>query len=211
MKVQGKKECCPLCQGELTGEYEDDVFPEIKRHGISSGFLLRLISFISIAFIVICFAVNYMIPTAVRWSLFSAGGIICGWMTISLGITYRKRILKNITWQLFLVTALAVIWDHFTGNIGWSLDFVLPCACVVAMASIFIIAKALKMKSGEYVLYLIIGGIYGMLPFICVLTDLVKIVYPSIICSGISIISLAALLLFRGRSTKAEIERRFHL
>ena len=67
------------------------------------------------------------------------------------------------------------------------------------------------MKSGEYILYLIIGGFYGLLPLICLFAGLVKINYPSVICAVISVIFMAALFLFRGRSTTAEIERRFRL
>lgn len=211
VSVVGNKACCPLCQGELTGEPSEEVYPEIARPKISSEFLLKLISFVAITAIVVCFAVNYMIPTEVRWSLISAAGILCAWLTTSVGIVYRKRVLKNITWQLFLITALSVLWDRFTGWRGWSLDFVLPCGCVASMISIFIIAKVLKMKAGEYVLYMIIGGIYGMLPFICLLFGMIHIVYPSVICTGISVIFIAALFIFRGKTTRDEMEKRFHL
>ena len=185
VNVDGDKGRCPLCQGELTGERERDMFPRIAEPRFLSGRL--------------------------SWSVICIAGVICAWLTTSVGIAYRKRILKNITWELFLITALSVLWDRFTGWRGWSLDFVLPCACVCATVSIFIIAKVLKMKSGEYILYLIIGGFYGLLPLICLFAGLVKINYPSVICAVISVIFMAALFLFRGRSTTAEIERRFHL
>ena len=196
VNVDGDKGRCPLCQGELTGERERDMFPRIAEPRFGSEFLIKLISFIAISAIVICAATDYLLSGRLSWSVICIAGVICAWLTTSVGIAYRKRILKNITWELFLITALSVLWDR-------SLDFVLPCACVCATVSIFIIAKVLKMKSGEYILYLIIGGFYGLLPLICLFAGLVKINYPSVICAVISV--------FRGRSTTAEIERRFHL
>ena len=211
INVEGDKDRCPLCQGELTGEQEREMFPRIAEPRFGSGFILKLIAFIAISAIAICAATDYMLSGSLTWSVISIAGILCAWLTTSVGITYRKRILKNITWELFLITALAVLWDRFTGWRGWSLDFVLPCACICSTVSVFIIAKALKMKSGEYILYLIIGGVYGLLPLICLIAGLVKITYPSVICTVVSVIFMTALFLFRGKTTKDEFERRFHL
>ena len=73
IEVAGNKECCPLCQGELKGmgEAGSDVFPDVPKEKVSSGFLFRLLSFISIAAIIICIAVNLMAPTKVWWSLYA--------------------------------------------------------------------------------------------------------------------------------------------
>ena len=209
--VDGDKDRCPLCQGELTGEPEPEMYPEIKESRFESDFLLKLIAFISISAAAVCVGTDFIISGGITWSLICIGGIVCAWLTTSVGITYRRRILKNITWELILITSLSVIWDKFTGWHGWSVDFVLPCASICAVISIFIISKVLKMKSGEYLLYLIIGGFYGFLPLICLIAGLTKITYPTVICTCLSFIFMAALFLFRGKTTKDEMERRFHL
>lgn len=209
--VDGDKDRCPLCQGELTGEPEPEMYPKIKESRFESDFLLKLIAFISISAAAVCVGTDFIISGGITWSLICIGGIVCAWLTTSVGITYRRRILKNITWELILITSLSVIWDKFTGWHGWSVDFVLPCASICAVISIFIIAKVLKMKSGEYLLYLIIGGFYGFLPLICFIAGLTKITYPTVICTCLSFIFMAALFLFRGKTTKDEMERRFHL
>lgn len=211
INIEGSKERCPLCQGELIGTPEPEMYPRYVYKGLNSTFILKLVSFIAITASVICLATDYMLAERLTWSLISVGGIICAWLTTAVGITYRKNVIKNITWELILVTALAILWDKFTGSYGWSLDFVLPCASICSMVSTFILAKVLKMKSGEYMLYLIMGSIYGLIPFICLAAGLVTIKYPSVISIGVSIIFMAALIIFRGKSTKDEIERRFHL
>lgn len=212
VSVEGQKSRCPLCQGELTGEAETEMYPAFPPPRFGSTFLVKLISFIAISAAVICVVTDFLISDGrLSWSLISSGGILCAWLTTAVAVTYRKRVLKNITFQLFLITALSVIWDRFTGWLGWSLDFVLPCACVCAMGSVMLLAKLLKMKSGEYLLYVIIGCVYGLLPLVCIAAGLVTVRFPSVICAGISVILIAALLLFRGKSTKAEMERRLHL
>lgn len=211
VNIEGEKERCPLCQGELTGTPEEEMYPRFDMPRFGSLFLIKLISFIAITALIICFGTDYMISDGISWSLISAAGIICGWLTTTVGITYRKRILKNITCQLFLVSSLSVLWDRFTGWYGWSLNFVLPCACMVSMISVFVISRVLKMRPGEYMLYLLIGALFGLLPFICVLSGLVTFRYPSVICTILSLILFAGLFTFRGKSAKDEMERRFHL
>lgn len=211
LDIDGNKERCPLCQSKLTGEPSFEMFPPVIEKGIAAEFIIKIVSFAAIASTVICAVTDYLISGRLSWSVISVFGIICAWLTTCVGIYYRKKILKNITWEMFLITAMSVIWDRFTGWLGWSLDFVLPCSCICAVTSIFIIAKVLRMNAREYILYLIIGGLYGMIPLICVLAGLVRINYPSVICSGASAIFMAALFIFRGRTTKDEFERRFHI
>ncbi|MCM1577842.1 MAG: DUF6320 domain-containing protein [Ruminococcus sp.] len=211
VNVDGKKSRCPLCQGELTGEQEEEMYPAFAPPRFGNAFIVKLISFIAVAAGIICLVTDFLLNEGLGWSILSAGGIFCAWLTTTVAVTYRKRVLKNITWQLFLITALSVIWDRFTGWHGWSLDFVLPCACVCATGSILLLAKILKMKTGQYLLYMIIGGVYGLLPLGCIIAGLVNVKAPSVICSGVSAIVIAALLIFRGKSTKAEMERRLHL
>lgn len=211
VNVDGKKSRCPLCQGELTGEPGEEMYPAFANPRFGTSFLVKLISFIAISAAVICVVTDFLMTEHLSWSVISVAGIICAWLTTTVAVTYRKRVLKNITWQLFLITALSVLWDKFTGWYGWSLDFVLPCASVCAMGSIVLLAIILKMKTSQYLLYMIIGGLYGLLPFVCIAAGFVRVKYPSAICSGISVIFIAALLIFRGRSAKAEMERRLHI
>ena len=140
VNINGNKKCCPLCQGTLSGEAEPlkEAYPTPIPPKYNSPLLLKLINFTAVAIIVIAFAVNIMIPTDIWWSLFVAGGTVCAWITVSVSIIYRKKLFKNITWQLFIITGLALLWDTFTGWLGWSLDYVIPCCCAATTISIII-------------------------------------------------------------------------
>lgn len=209
--VNGEKRCCPLCQGILLGNPSVDAYPKIEQPKYNRHFLIRLISFIAIAMAVICTFVNIMLPKYGYWCIFADAGILCGWITAMIGITYRKRLISNIMLQLFIITAMSFIWDSCTGWYKWSIDFVLPCCCFASTVAICVISLVKKLPKSEYIMYLIVNGIYGLVPLIFIVKGVLNIIYPSAICTALSIILVSAIFLFEGRSASSEISKKMHL
>jgi hypothetical protein len=110
-----------------------------------------------------------------------------------------------------LIAVLSVGWDHATGWRGWSLDYLIPIVCIVAMISLAVIAKVTKMPIGDYFVYLFADITFGIVPLVFYLTGLLHVVIPSIVCIAFSVISFTALLLFEGKFMRLELTRRFHL
>ena len=212
-QILGEKQMCPLCQGELSGtpERETEAYPQVPDPKYSAGFLLRLISFAAIVAIVVSFTVNWLVPTQVMWCWFVIGGVVCAWITASVGIVKRRNVLKNISWQVVLVSLLAVGWDYCTTWRGWSLDYAIPGICFAAMVAMTFFSKLTKLPVEEYLVYLILCALYSLLPLIFLLTGSLRVVYPSAICVAVSIISLASLFIFEGTALRNEILRRLHL
>lgn len=211
VSVNGNKRCCPLCQGELLGASSENAYPHFHIPKYSKNLLMKLISFIAISLIIISLAVNLMVPTNMWWSLFAIGGVISAWITATVAIRYRRKLFKNITRQLFIVTIFAVIWDLSTGWLGWSIDYVLPISCMASMLSMYLLSKIMKIPVNEYILYLILDGVYGIVPVIFIFTGVLKIIYPSVICVACSLISIVALLIFEGKNMREEISKKMHL
>lgn len=213
VSINGNKKCCPLCQGELSGESDGDVgaYPFIERPKYNKNALLRIVSFAAIVSIVVCISINLMVPARVWWSLFATGGIVCGWIATSVGIVYKRKLFKNITWQLFILTTLAVLWDWVTEWRGWSIDYVLPCTCLASMLSMVILSKVMKIPVREYIVYFVLDAVYGIVPIIFFLTGVLNVVYPSVICVAASIVSISALILFQGKNMKEEMARKMHV
>lgn len=213
VKIAGDKQYCPLCQGELRGRADPsgEIFPNIPKDKFSNYFVLRLISFIAIAAMVVCVTVNVLLHTALRWSFYVCFGIACAWITGAVGISRRSSIVKNIIHQMFLLSALSVVWDLLTGWRGWSVDYVIPCACTGAMVFMFVMAVTKKIDLSEYLIYLMTSAVYGIIPAVFALLNMLSAVYPSAICIACSIITIAALLLFQGRNIRDEIIRKFHM
>lgn len=210
--IEGNKGCCPLCQGELTDKAEGyDAYMYVPPEKFSRNLMFRIVSFACACAIILAVALNFIIGSEYWWSLFAVAGVASIWVTLSIGITYRKRLFKNITFQLYFITAAAVLWDVATGWQGWSIDFVLPCACVAYMFSIFVLSKVIKGPQNSYVIYLVLDAAYGIVPLIFVLTGVLNVVYPSVICVACSLISIFGLLIFDGRALKEEISKKLHI
>ena len=202
VNVRGSGQVCPLCQSRLTGEAEPDVFPSIPTVYSQFEMLFKLLIFITVSGGLISVALDLMIADGLSWSVFVLLGIVCFWVRIFP---------KNITYQVVLVGIISVVWDFVTGWYGWSIDFVIPIACVVAITSLGIIGKVLKMPSGDYIFSMIADGLFGIIPMILYALKLVHIIYPSIICFTLSLISIASLLIFDGSNIVSGMKKRMHL
>lgn len=211
--ILGAKQACPLCQGELSGtpEPETEVYPQVPDPKYSAGFLLRLIGFAAVVAIVVSFTVNWLVPTQVMWCWFVGGGVTCAWITASVGIVKRRNVLKNISWQVILVSLLAVGWDYFTHWRGWSLDYVIPFTCIAAMLAMAVFSVVTKLPVEEYLIYLILCAVYSLLPLVFLLTGLLRVIYPSAICVALSVIAAAAMVIFGWKNTREELKKKFHL
>lgn len=209
--IAGNKTACPLCSGQLHGEATPPPFPYIAPPKYSKIFLIQLISIIAVAAIVVCITLNMVIPTKVAWSLFAVGGIVCAWITCAVGIKTRSNILKNLTFQLFLVTVFAITWDYGTGWRSWSIDYVLPCLCMAVMICMFILSKTFNMRTEDYLIYWGLNALYGIVPVIFLLTGSLRVIYPSAACFALSCIMGAFILIFQGKNLRTLIARKFHL
>lgn len=215
VNVTGGQPRCPLCQADLVElddkTEEEEVFPVIPTIYRQHHMLFKTLVFVTVVCVVVSLAVNWMLPESGGWSLIVLGAAVCLWLTLWIAVQKRKNILKHILWQLFLVSVLSILWDYFTGWHGWSLDFVVPGICLVAMLSMTIVSRIMKVCVEEYLIYSVLGCLFGIVPLIFLLTGLVNYVYLPLICVAASIIFLAAIVIYQGENIAADLKRRLHL
>lgn len=211
VSFRGEETVCPLCQNRLSGVDEKAIYPMVPTIYRQFELFFKLLIFSTIIAGVTCVAVNLILPQSGYWSVFVVLGILCFWISLLYALRKKDNIPNNITAQVFILSTLSFGWDWFTGWRGWSLSFVIPISCSVAMLSLAIIAKVTKMPAGDYIIYLIVDIVFGTVPLIFYLTGLVGFVIPSIICISLSALSLSALILFEGKNVLREIIKSFHL
>lgn len=119
--------------------------------------------------------------------------------------------MKNEMWQLLLITILAIVWDRYTGWMGWSLDFVLPIGALGVLCSMAVIAKVQHLEREEYLFYLIQAAMAGCIPIVLVWLNLIRFVYLSVICSGISFLVLTGLMIFQKKDTFREFHKKLRM
>lgn len=211
--LRGSQKVCPLCGGIISEDDDrtEEVFPIIPTIYQEFNIFIRLMILISISTVIISFAVNFIFTRESRWSLFVAAAILCMWISLFFIIRKKNNIPKTIIWQVVIVGILSVLWDWFVGWHGWSIDFVIPSICVGAMIVMAVSAKLLKTGIQDLIIYMLVDGIFGILPIVFILFGNLHVLIPSVICVAASAISLSALIIFQGDNMKAELKRRMHI
>lgn len=213
VSVTGDGERCPLCRNLLSGtpSPETEVFPKLPPTRYRRHLLYKLTTAAAVTAVVVCVAINWMFPGPGWWSILAAAGIFSGWFVMMVGISQRRNLVKNVTWQLFIVSALTILLDLLSNWHGWSVDYVLPCLCVFSMGALITLAMVMHLPPNEYLFNLTLAGIYSLLPAVLLLTDKVSVAYPSVISAACGVILLAFIWIFSGRKAGKELTKKFHL
>lgn len=189
-----------------------DGFPEKETaEPVAGKRFLQWFTFSCLVIAVICGMLNGILTPHIHWSLFVLGGIFCTWAVVMIAYFKRRNLLKNGMWQLLIVTGVCIIWDFITGWREWSVNYVLPLLSLVVLFSMTILAKLRKLVAAEYLFYLVMASTYGLIPMLFLLTGVSSVRYPSVICSGISFLFLAALIIFRHKELSQELHKKFHI
>lgn len=212
VNVVGKRKICPLCQDRLTGDKpSEEVFPKISFVYREHSMFFKFIMLISIITATVSVGINILLPDTGAWSVFILGGLGSVWASFITLLNQRKNIPKNIVYQVMNISVMALIWDFLTGWKGWSVNYIIPLACVFAMISMAIISKIRRFPIEDYILYIIIDGLFGVIPILFILFGLLDVLYPTVICIATSIISLSTIMIFEDKKLMAEIKRRLHV
>lgn len=173
--------------------------------------VMQTFSFLCLAVAVFCGMLNYLTLETLNWFWFAAAGCFCAWLVVYVAYAKRRNILKNETWQLLIITVLCILWDHFTGWRGWSLDFVFPFGSLAVLGSIPVIAKVNRLEPEEYLYYLIQAALIGCLPVILLWTGLIHYRIPSVVCVGVSFLVIAGLFIFQKKDMLREFRKKLRI
>ena len=201
-----------LKKEEISYKEEKNEFPgcgEIQQK--EDRKVMQIFSFLCIVVAVVFGMLNYLTLETLNWFLFAAAGCFCGWLVVFVAYAKRRNILKNETWQLLIITVLCILWDHFTGWRGWSLDFVFPFGSLSVLGSVPVIARVNHLESEEYLYYFMQAAMIGCVPLILLWTDLVHYKIPSVVCVGISFLVLAGLFIFQKKNMTREFHKKLRM
>jgi len=201
-----------LRQQGVSCEEEKNEFPGYKREEKETGKkIFQIFSFLCIVIAVSSCMLNYILNKKISYAGFITAGCFCTWLVVTVGYKKRRNLLKNSMWQLVIVSIIAILWDYWTGFRGWSVDLLIPLASMVVLCSVPVIAKIRHLEQEEYLFYFVQISVYGLIPFLLLLFEIVKLPYPSVICSGISFLSLIWIVIFRGKELIQEVHKKFRM
>lgn len=173
--------------------------------------IMQIFTFLCLMAAVVCGMMNYLMLETLNWFWFAAAGCFCGWLVVFTAYAKRRNILKNESWQLLIITVICILWDHFTGWRGWSLDFVFPFGSLAVLWSVPVIARINHMEPEEYLYYFIQAAVIGCVPVILLWAGLIHYKVPSVVCTGISFLVLAGLFIFRKKDMLREVRKKLRI
>ena len=185
--------------------------PQQKKEERTGILFFKYFSFVCLVIAVTAGMINLLCTPNTYWSIFFIGVVSCMWLSFSIGFYKRRNLLKNAMWQMTFFSVASLIWDGVTGWRGWAVDYVLPSVFFLNLCFVAVMASVQKLKSHEYMIYFLMAGMSGLIPFILWLTGIVQIAFPSILCSGGSFLFLAALAIFKSKELGAELHKKFHI
>lgn len=184
-------------------------FPEVEQDDVHIWF--RLYSFICLALIATCVAIHFSFDVSTNWTISMAAGVASAWAIIGVGFKKRFNLLKSAMWQLVLLSVGSVVWDWFIGWKGWSINYFIPVLCMFILLFMFIVSIARKDTAREYMIYFVMNCVFGMLvPLFFLVMGWIQYRMLSVFCVLFSFLFFVAIVMFKGKEFKEEMNKKFH-
>lgn len=211
ININSNIEECPLCRTPLDNKKKvDDPFPLVKSKFNNITLLYKLLLLISVIGILISVLINYSVSKKLSWSGFVIAAIGCFWATFLAAIKKKNYFFKWLFTELNVILAVTFLWDYITGWHNWSLTFVLPFICILYSILVFIFRLFIRNLLKDYIFYTYINCLIGLIPLYSILTNKVKIVWPSFVSVVICSFLMISLIIFNKKQVASELERRLH-
>lgn len=212
IEVKGNLNFCPLCQNELQDKDKkrEDIYPRVESRS-SSHMLLKIFGFIAMVSSILAVFFNLILPSKTAWSILVIGIMGFVWLSLAVAIKKHRHVVKYLWYQIMILGLLTIFIDCMTGNHGWAISIVIPFLLITAMIVMSILSKILHLQAGDYLIYLLLDALVGIIPYIFILSGDAISDIPSIICILASIISIVRIVIFEGRTMMSELKRRLHV
>ena len=213
VKIKGKKTCCPLCQGqirEIEGNLEAS-FPTIKKKKISNVTLFKLVTFLFIASEIVLETINIQTKSMLPYIGVTMLGFLVAWITFVTTLYLRNNLLKVVTWEVVVAIVVDVYIDIKTGYIGWSVEWMIPATLFGLAIATIIIAKIMKLRLDEYILYLVLDLIMALLQIIFIRNGMNDFTWPAVIVIMIYLILIVGVIIFRFADLKNASQKMFNM
>lgn len=211
--VKGNWTECPVCQTSL--ELQDN---EEKEKSSFAGVPLQynrqkaIQSFLRYSLIIVFlyFIANYFWPFNFFGLEYVLFGLIITWTIIVILVRKRRNIAKAINYLLFFISLASVYIDYVNGWRGWSITFVVPILSISALVAMRITLRVIKLKAEDYVLYLELAALAGIVPLLFLIMDWVGHTLPSLISVIFSAFMFIGVLLKYRQMLIRELQKRMH-
>lgn len=213
--VKGDWAICPLCARPL--EIADD-----SENSEASSFInvplrynrekAKQVFFrVSLVVVALYFIITSFYPFQFFGLEYVLFGLLVTWTTIVIFIRKRNNFAKVIVYFLILISLASIYFDYINGWRGWSITFVMPILSMASLLSIFIAMQVIDLKVHDYVLYLQLVAVYGIVPLIFLIMGWVGHPLPSVLSVILSLIMFVGVLINYRSLLITELQKRMHI
>ncbi|MBR1440816.1 MAG: hypothetical protein IJ589_06290 [Lachnospiraceae bacterium] len=219
IRVRGKKDCCPMCQGKVNelprseGKEAvfDGAFPPVK-HGRYSSVSIMKIALFLFFLLEIGFGIgHYMTGFQHSWISMVMLGVFVGLIDLQVVIYLHSNLLKLLSVELIVSMVVNYYIDLKTGFHGWSVMWAIPASVVAMVFITYIVSLAAGLMVEEYSMYLLLTLFVSLFQFIPIAKKQNPLELPAVISVGIALAVNLGVLIFKFKDLKTAIERRFNL
>lgn len=217
---------CPLCGSYLDEKDNNDncevyanidekvTYPVLKDNQRVSFFKYK-INIIFLVITVICVALNILINPQSHWSSYVAMGFVFLAGCVLLPITNKTKLLRQLRWDLIILTVLAIAMEFAVcnGKFYWvSVEFVIPFVYVIAITLLDFLIFFQHRNNRELFIHLLFCTVFAVLPQIVLwVAQWQKWYQPKTIINFVIffavLINLAVVFVVYSKQVKEDMER----
>lgn len=214
VNIKGDWDVCPLCHTPLAKNEQVKETPTSFLNvplQYNRDRALKIFYRSSIALVLLYFLVQLIYPFQFFGLEYVLFGLFVTWIVIVILIQKHKNLAKAIVYILFLISLVCLAFDFSNGWTGWSITFVIPILSVSSLLAIFIGIRSIELKVSDYILYLQLVALFGLVPLLFLIMNWVKHPLPSLISVILSLIMFVGVFInYRGIVIR-ELKKRMHL
>ena len=197
VNIRGTKRCCPLCEGPLSGEPEEEIFPVLPLPRWSSLSFFKIASFAAVTLIVILTAILFLSDEPAHWCTIMILATLLVWADLLIALYFRNNFIKLITTQTWIAMIALVVIDRMTGRHGWSVAWSIPFIFLGLTLVTILIGTAARLGLEDYIIYLTFDVLFSLLQLIPVHTGFNRHPVPAVASVSILVVFAAGVLIFR--------------
>lgn len=207
--VSGRHKHCPFCDAELTGNFTEDVYPQIKRE--RKGIINKLIIFISLLIAIISVFSEYYINHNLHVSKYVIFGLLTHYLVVRYILKRYSHILVKINRQFVLIMMLFIMWYFITRFSMIPTYFIPILSLVIGLINAVILLIYGKKFVSRYGGIILFNTIIGFIPTIFALAGACSIKIISYICTLFYLIIFIGVFIFYKKNMLDTIEKTFNI
>lgn len=216
LKIDNDVERCLFCDSKLEelDNYYSSSFPLKKPRGYYVDKLKRILIFSFISLFLISYLLKLYLFNDRPYHIFVLVTSFFAYFIISKSIEYSKGIVAKISTINMLVAIYGIYIFHFFEIDVFKIYFtyIFPGITVIGLIAMLIVFLVTKGKNiHDEFIYIFVSSLFGMIPFIFILFNIIEVTFIASITSLFSFLVLMAFIFFVYKDSKEELKRRFHI